>query len=876
MATNVDKSLYQQPMGIDSLAEDEEPLEIEIVDPEEVNIHAGGLDISIQPGEDEEGFGDNLAEYLDDSVLSKIAGDLSSDIDNDRSSRKDWEKAYTEGLKLLGLQYEERTEPWDGASGVFHPMITEAVVRFQSETITEMFPASGPVRTKIVGKETPEKKQAAVRVEEDMNYELTEVMRDFRPEQERMLWSLPATGSAFKKVYFDPNLNRPVSTFIPAEDMLLPYGATDLDTCYRITHVMRKTKNEILKLQKAGFYLDVDLPDPNKESTNIQKAKDKETGFTDLNDDRYTLYECHVDLDLSEYDDKAEEDNEDDTDSTDEEEGIALPYVVTMIKGDNTVLSIRRNWLEDDKLKLKRQHFVHYQYIPGFGAYGFGLFHLIGGFAKSATSLMRQLIDAGTLSNLPGGLKARGLRIKGDDTPISPGEWRDVDIGSGALRDNIMPLPYKEPSQVLAALLDKVVQEGRNFASTADMKASDMSSNAPVGTTLAILERSLKVMTAVQARLHYAFKQELRLLSAIIRDYTDADYDYTPEEGAKKAKKKDYDHVDVIPVSDPNAATLSQRVVQYQAVMQMAQSAPDIYNMPQLHRNMLEILGIKNASKLVPLPEDMKPVDPVRENMAILKMEPVKAFLNQDHQSHMTVHMALTQDPIMMQAIGQNPNAQAIGAALMAHVAEHAGFLYRKQIEEQLGMSLPKDDEQLAPEIEQALSQMLAQAAQQSLQINQQKQAQQQSQQQAQDPLVQMQQQELQLKQGELQIKQGELQLKTQLEQARLQLDQARLQMEQQVKQGEMKIDASRLAIDAAAKQDANHLKQSELAANMQLKGMQMGAQIKQSQEKQTFEQEHSGIKLGAQMAKDKQQQKLDAMQAMTNLTKQNSPESKT
>jgi hypothetical protein len=868
MATNVDKSLYQQPRGIDALAEDEEPLEIEIIDPEEVNIGMGGMELSIRPGdntEGDEGFGDNLAEQLDDGVLSKIAGDLSSDIDNDISSRKDWEKAYTEGLKLLGLQYEERTEPWNGASGVFHPMITEAVVRFQSETITEMFPASGPVRTKIVGKETPEKTQAAVRVEEDMNYELTEVMRDFRPEQERMLWSLPATGSAFKKVYFDPNLNRPVSTFIPAEDMLLPYGATDLDTCYRLTHVMRKTKNEILKLQKSGFYLDVDLPDPNKDSTNIQKAKDKETGFTDLNDDRYVLYECHVDLDLNEYDDKADddEDGEDDDD-----EGIALPYVVTMIKGDNTVLAIRRNWLEDDKLKLKRQHFVHYQYIPGFGAYGFGLFHLIGGFAKSATSLMRQLIDAGTLSNLPGGLKARGLRIKGDDTPISPGEWRDVDIGSGALRDNIMPLPYKEPSQVLAALLDKVVQEGRNFASTADMQVSDMSANAPVGTTLAILERSLKVMTAVQARLHYAFKQELRLLAVIIRDYTEEKYDYTPEGGSPKAKKKDYDHVDVIPVSDPNAATLSQRVVQYQAVMQMAQSAPDIYNMPQLHRNMLEILGIKNADKLVPMPDDMKPVDPVRENMAVLKGEPVKAFLHQDHKSHIAVHMGMTQDPVIMQAIGQNPKAQIMSAALLAHVAEHAGFMYRKQIEEQLGMSLPKDDEQMAPEIEQALSQMIAQAAQQALQVNQQQQAQQQSQQQAQDPLVQMQQQELQLKQGELQIKQGELQLKTQLEQARLQLDQTRLQMEQAGMQGKMKLDATRIAIDAAAKQDTSQLKQSELEANMQLKGMQMGAQIKQSQEKQTFDQEHAGIKLGAQMAKDRQKQKIETIQTVANVAK--------
>ena len=518
MATNIDKALYQQPQGIDELGEQEEALEIEIIDPEEVNIHAGDLELSIRPGdEDEDEFNVNLAEEMDQSAVETLAGDLSGDIENDKNSRKDWEKAYTEGLKLLGLQYEERTEPWNGASGVFHPMITEAVVRFQSETITETFPAQGPVRTKILGKQTPEKQEAAIRVEFDMNYELTEVMREFRPEHERMLWSLPATGSAFKKVYYDPSLGRQVSMFIPAEDIILPYGATDLDTCYRVTHVMRKTKNEIVKLQKAGFYRDIELPDASKEQTNIQKAKDKETGFSDLNDERYIIFECHVDLDLNGYEDK---------DDDGEETGIALPYVVTLIKGTNEVLAIRRNWKEDDELRLKRQHFVHYQYIPGFGAYGFGLFHLIGGFAKSATSIMRQLVDAGTLSNLPGGLKSRGLRIKGDDTPIQPGEFRDVDIGSGALRDNILPLPYKEPSGVLYQLLGTIVEEGRRFAATADMKVSDMSAQAPVGTTLAILERQLKVMSAVQARLHYSFKQELQLLAGLIRDYTDPEYDY--------------------------------------------------------------------------------------------------------------------------------------------------------------------------------------------------------------------------------------------------------------------------------------------------------------------------------------------------------------
>ena len=761
MATNIDKALFQQPKGMEELAQDEEPIEIEIVDPEAVHIGMDDMSIDIIPGDEEDEFNMNLAEDMDADDLQSMSGDLSSDIDNDKNSRKEWEKSYTEGLKLLGLQYEERTEPWNGASGVFHPMITEAVVRFQSESITEAFPAQGPVRTKILGKETLEKKEAAQRVEADMNYELTEVMREFRPEHERMLWSLPATGSAFKKVYYDPSLGRQVSMFIPAEDILLPYGTTDLDTCYRLTHVMRKTKNEIIKLQKAGFYCDIDLPDTDKVQTNIQKAKDKETGFSDLNDDRYTIYECHVDLDLEGFKDK---------DGDGEETGIALPYVITIIKGTNDVLAIRRNWKEDDDLRLKRQHFVHYQYIPGFGAYGFGLFHLIGGFAKSATSLMRQLVDAGTLSNLPGGLKSRGLRIKGDDTPIAPGEWRDVDIGSGALRDNILPLPYKEPSATLFQLLGTIVEEGRRFAATADMKVSDMSAQAPVGTTLALLERQLKVMSAVQARMHYALKQELGLLAIIIRDYTDEDYDYEPEDAPRKAKASDYNHVDIIPVSDPNAATMSQRVVQYQAVIQMAQMAPDIYDLPQLHRNMLEVLGIKNADKLVPLEEDQKPKDPVSENMAALKLEPLKAFFYQDHESHIKVHMMAMQDPIVMQLVGQNPKAPQIQAAMMAHVAEHVGFGYRQKIEQQLGMPLPPPDEKMSPQIEIELSGMMAQAAQRVLQQSQAMASQQQAQQQAQDPLLQMQQQELQLKQQELQLKAQEMQGKMAIENKKLQI----------------------------------------------------------------------------------------------------------
>jgi hypothetical protein len=784
MATNIDKALFQQPQGIGELAQDEEAIEIEIIDPEAVNIEIGDLELSIVPAEDDE-FNENLADVLEEDTIMAMASDLAEDIEQDKSSRKDWEKAYTEGLKLLGLQYEERTEPWNGASGVFHPMITEAVVRFQSETITETFPAQGPVRTKILGKETPEKQEAAVRVQEDMNYELTEVMREFRPEHERMLWSLPATGSAFKKVYYDPNIGRQVSIFIPAEDIILPYGTTDLDTCYRLTHVMRKTKNEIIKLQQAGFYRDIELPDPSKEQDNIKKAKDKETGFSDLNDDRYTLYECHVDL-VIEGDELKDDDDGEPT-------GITRPYVVTLIKGSNDVLAIRRNWEQDDPLELKRQHFVHYQYIPGFGAYGFGLFHLIGGYAKSATSLMRQLIDAGTLSNLPGGLKSRGMRIKGDDTPIAPGEWRDVDIGSGALRDSILPLPYKEPSMVLAGLMDKIVEEGRRFAATADMKVSDMSAQAPVGTTLALLERQLKVMSAVQARLHYTFKQELRLLAAIIRDYTDPSYDYDPVDAPRKAKAADYDHVDIIPVSDPNAATMSQRVVQYQAVIQMAQMAPDIYDLPQLHRQMLAVLGIKDADKLVPLPDDQKPKDPVSENMAALRLEPLKAFFYQDHESHIKVHMMAMQDPIVMELVGQNPKAPQIQAAMMAHIAEHVGFAYRQKIEQQLGMPLPPEDEKLPPEMETQLSGMMAQAAQQVLQQSQAQKAQQQSQQQQQDPLIQMQQQELQIKMQELQLKRQEVEGKLDLENKRLEVDAMN-------KAGQLKVQKQNAEITAFAK----------------------------------------------------------------------------
>jgi hypothetical protein len=802
MATNIDKALFQQPTGIDAAGEAEEPIEIEIVDPEAVHIDAGDLEIDIEKGEPSiDDFDANLAEYLPEGQIASMVNELDGDVDNDKNSRKEWEKAYVTGLKLLGLQIEERTEPWDGASGVFHPMITEAVVRFQSETITETFPAMGPVRTKIVGKETPEKKEAAARVQDDMNFQLTEVMQEFRPEHERMLWSLPATGSAFKKVYFDPNIGRQTSVFIPAEDIILPYGTSDIQTCYRVTHVMRKTENEIKKLQQAGFYRDVDIGSPDKHIDEINKAKDKETGFADLNDERYTLCESHVDL-VIKGDPMCEVD--DDGEPT----GIALPYVLTYIRGNNTVLAIRRNWNEGDDLHLKRQHFVHYQYIPGFGAYGFGLFHLIGGFANSATSLMRQLIDAGTLSNLPGGLKSRGLRIKGDDTPIAPGEWRDVDVGSGAIRDNILPLPYKDPSATLYNLLNTVVEEGRRFASTADMKVSDMGANAPVGSTLALLERQLKVMTAVQARVHFSLKQELQLLATIIRDYTDDEYTYEPDgEEGPRAKKGDYRHVDILPVSDPNAATLSQRVVQYQAVIQLAQAAPDIYDLPKLHRGMLEVLGIKHADKLVPLEEDQKPTDPVSENMNALKGKPLKAFQYQDHQAHIQVHTMAMQDPIVMQLVGQNPRAPQIMAAMQAHIAEHVGFAYRQKIEQQLGMPLPPEGEQLPPEIEIALSGMMAQAAQQVLQQSQAQAAQQQAQQQQQDPVVQMQQQELQIKQGELALKEKKLQ------------------------------------IDAAAKADELELKEKQLQIDAAYKADKLEA-----------DQERDGVRMGVDIAKSKQQ----------------------
>lgn len=767
----IDKALNQAPQGLDALVIPNAEVDVEI------EIELPGAENEQPTMAEEEEFGENLAEKIDDNTLQSLSYELLGHYDADIRSRKDWMETYVKGLKLLGLKYEERSEPWSGACGVFHPMIMESAVKFQSETIMETFPAAGPVKTVIVGKDTKEKEEAALRVKDDMNYQLTEVMKEYRPEHERMLFALCLAGNAFKKVYFDPSLNRQVSMFVPAEDIVVPYGASDLVSTPRVTHRMRKTKNELRKLQVAGFYCDIDLGDPVKVLDDIEKQKATEQGFSAEVDDRYQVLEMCVDLDMEQYDvtDKyAKKMN-----------GVAVPYIVTIEKGTSKILAIRRNWLEDDETKQKRQHFVHYGYIPGFGFYCFGLIHLIGGHANAATSLMRQLVDAGTLANLPGGFKSRGLRVKGDDTPIAPGEFRDVDVPSGTMRDNILPLPYKEPSQTLVMLMDKLVMDAQRFAATADMKVSDMSAQAPVGTTLAILERMLKIMSAVQARIHYAMKQEFQLLKNIIRDNTPEEYSYEPEIGDRKAKRSDYDMVEVIPVSDPNAATMSQKVVQYQAVMQLAQGAPQIYDLKFLHRQMLEVLGIKNAAKLVPTDDDQKPTDPVSENMNILNGKPVKAFIYQDHEAHIAVHMAAIQDPKIAAIMGQNPMAQVILSAAAAHITEHVAFQYRREIEKQLGTPLPHPEEQLPENIEVALSQLTARAASKLLQKDKAEAAAQQAAQQAQDPLIQMQQKELELKAQDLQLK-------------------------AQKQQQDAEFKAKQLAVTAATKADELKLKEKE------------------------------------------------------------------
>jgi hypothetical protein len=805
MATNIDKALYQLPAGMDDGMEDES-IEIEIEDPESVTVGLGDLKLVMDMEEEDDEFAENLAEKMETDELESLASDLLSDFQDDLDSRKDWMKTYVDGLELLGMKIEERSEPWEGACGVYHPLLSEALVKFQAETIMETFPASGPVKTKIVGKETPSKKDAAERVRDDMNYQLTEVMTEYRPEHERMLWGLGLAGNAFKKVYYDPSLGRQVSIFVPAEDVVVPYGASNLESSPRVTHVMRKTKNELRRLMVAGFYRDIDLPEPENVLDDIEKSIAEKMGFRATTDDRYKILEMQVYLDLPGYEDK---------DDKGKPTEIGLPYIVTIEKTSQEVLAIRRNWRPEDETYQKRNHFVHYPYIPGFGFYAFGLIHLIGAFAKSGTSIIRQLVDAGTLSNLPGGLKTKGMRVKGDDTPIAPGEFRDVDVAAGTIRDNILPLPYKEPSQVLLGLMNQIVEEGRRFAAAADLKIADMSANSPVGTTLAILERTLKVMSAVQARIHYAMKQELKLLKDIIRDYTPDEYSYEPTEGSPRAKKSDYDDVDVIPVSDPNSATMAQKVVQYQAVMQMAQVNPQIYDMVELNRQMLEVLGIKNVGKLVPSAEDQKPKDPVSENMAVLNGKPVKAFIYQDHQAHIQVHMSAMQDPKIAMLIGQNPRAQMMQAALMAHINEHVAFEYRKQIEEMLGVPLPEMDKELPPELEVEVSRMMAAAAGKLLQKDQAEMAQKQAQQAAMDPIVQMQQQELMLKGQELELKK------------------------------------QKLVVEATEKADRIRIEEERIAAQKEIAGMQVGAKSAKDKADMEAKMELEGIRVGMQIAKD-------------------------
>ena len=831
---SIDKAMYAAPQGLPDLEGPD--VEIEIVDPEEVDVKIGDMEIQMG-GEEIEDFDANLAEYLPESVLLQIASELLEDFQSDIDSRRDWIQTYVDGLELLGLKIEERSEPWEGACGVYHPVLAEAVIKFQSETIMETFPAAGPVKGEIVGKETSEKKDAMERVVEDMNHELTDVMQEFRPEHERMLWGVGLSGNGFKKVYVDPSLDRQVSMYIPAEDLVVPYGASSLESAERITHVMRKTENELKRLQYEGFYRDLNLGSPDNVLDEIEKKIAEKLGFRASTDDRFKVLEMHCHLDLEGFEH---------TDKHGEPTGIALPYVVTIEKSNGQVLAIRRNWDPNDKTHQKRQHFVHYGYIPGFGFYHFGLIHLIGAFAKSGTSILRQLVDAGSLSNLPGGFKTRGLRVKGDDTPIAPGEFRDVDVPSGAMKDNIMPLPYKEPSQTLMALLNQIVEEGRRFASSGDLKASDMSSQAPVGTTLAILERTLKVMSAIQARIHYSMKQEFKLLKKIIADYAPEDYSYQPTSGNRKARKSDYDMVNIIPVSDPNAATMSQKVVQYQAALQLSQTAPQLYNLPYLHRQMLEVIGIKNLEKLVPLPEDMKPTDPVTENVNALKNKPLKAFIGQDHPAHIQIHMAAMNDPKIKQIIGQNPQAPMMIQAMQAHITEHVGLEYMRQMQMSMGINIPYSDDDdpdfhVTPEQEMEIARLAVPAAQNLLQQNQTAVAAQQAQQAAQDPIVQMQMKELQLKAQEIDIKQ------------------------------------KKLAMDAAGKADQIEIEKMRIAAQKEIAGMQVGAKTASDKANLAAKQELEGMKLGhqignskAQMNQQRQSEKLKILADMAKTQSQN------
>ncbi len=797
----IEKSLFAGPQGEE--VEVVEQLEIAI-EPEITALDDGGVEITLVPDLADSDlanapFDANLAEYMDDGQLNQLSSELVQAVDGDIGSRRDWAETFVKGLEVLGFSYEDRTEPWENACGVYSTVLAEAAIRFQAEAMSETFPAAGPVKTQILGEITREKEDAALRVKTDMNYELTDVMVEYRPEHERMLYSLGLAGSAFKKIYFDPSIDRQTAIYIPAEDMIVPYGASNLESAERVTHVMRKTKNEMVKLQDQGFYREVDLGDPVSFTTDIEEAKAEQSGISLSADDRYAVYEIHADIVIDEVDGADK-----DADSLQ----IAKPYVLTIEKGTGTVLAIRRNWNPDDPLMLKRQHFVHYAYVPGFGFYGLGLIHIIGGYARAGTSIIRQLVDAGTLSNLPGGLKSRGMRVTTGDTPIGPGEFRDVDVPSGSIRENILPLPYKEPSQTLLALLDKITEEGRRLGAISDMNISDMSANAPVGTTLALLERTLKPMAAVQSRVHYAMKQEFKLLRAIMAEYAPLEYSYEPDRGTPRARQADYATVEVIPVSDPNSSTMAQRVVQYQTVLQMAQATPQIYDLPQLHRQMIEVLGIKNADKLVPTDDDLNPVDPVSENMNALVGKPIKAFIYQDHRAHIVAHESFLADPQIAQTIGQNPMANQIVGALKAHIAEHTAFLYRQQMEEKIGAPLPAPNQELPKEQEVLLAQLIATAGQQLTKQKQADAAQAAAQQKAQDPVIQMQQKELELKAGELQRKAA----KDAMDGA---LDQERIDLDKEKAQTNAVLEASRIAAQNQATEAKNDVEEAKVIIDM-------------------------------------------------------------
>ena len=812
----------ERPMGFDPFSqspEQEGAIEIDIVNPESVSVDTpdGGVIIDFDPNGDMGGSSDhneNLADLIEDNDLSKIASDLVGAFEADRDSRSDWENTYINGLDLLGLKNEDRSEPWDGACGVFHPVLTEAVVRFQAQAIQEIFPAAGPVKTSVVGQITDEKSQQASRVREYLNYLLTEKMTEYRSETEKMLFSLPLAGSAFRKVYYDPNMGRPCSMFVPAEDFVVSYGASDLNTCERASHIMKRTSNEVRKLQVSGFYSDIDLPDPSPDTGDIERKYNQLTGGSANYefDNRHTILEIQAEMDLIGFEDA----------EYGEPTGIALPYVVSIDKSSRQILSIRRNWYEDDPMKMKREHFVHYQYLPGIGFYGFGLIHMIGGLAKSATSILRQLVDAGTLSNLPGGLKSRGLRIKGDDTPIMPGEFRDVDVPGGAIRDNITFLPYKEPSNVLYQLLGDIVTEGRRFASAGDVKAADMNSEAPVGTTLAILERSMKVMSAVQARLHASMKKELRILSGVVRDFGPSEYPYDVKNGELVAEDFD-DKVDIIPVSDPNAGTMAQRIMQYQAALQLAVQAPQMYDLPLLHRQMLEVLGIRDADKIVPLEDEIPVTDPVTENMNIINGEPVKAFIFQDHEAHIQTHVSLIEDPKIMEIMSQSPTAKASEAAMAAHISEHVAFAYRAKIEKELGVPLPGPDEKLPEDIELRLSRLVAPAAAQLTGKDQREAQMQKQMQESEDPIIQMQQQELQ-------IKQQQVQAKSQADMAKIQLDLKKFtdksDLDREKLATQVKIETAKLGAKIASDNSRDQLESKKIASKEQLEGAKLGKDI--------------------------------------------------